>query len=252
MAPPASRRLRLRAPGWALVLLAWWPAAVEAQTGAAPSTEVVVDRVVAIVGAAGDRGAELHIVTLVELNVEARLVVAERTSALNSALTVEITPGLQESVLAGIIDQLLLVAEAQRLELAAVGPDDIDEERAALANRLGGPAGLDLFQRLTGAPAELVNAIVQRRVVARQFMQRHVRSVTPVSTDEVDALYRNGDHPFGDRPLEEVRGSLEAILVARQRQEGLAEWLAGARRRSRVRILPSPAEGPPALSAPSP
>jgi hypothetical protein len=212
----------------------------------------VVDRVVAIVGAAGDRGAELHIVTLVELNLEARLVVAERTAALNSALNVEITPGLQESVLRGIINELLMVAEAQRLELAALRPDEIAEERAALANRLGGPAGLALFEQLTGAPTELINAIVQRRVVARRFIQRNIRSVTPVSAADVETLYRSGDHPFRDRPLEEVRSSLEAILVAQQRQERLTEWLAEARRRSRVRILPSPEETQTPPDAPSP
>jgi hypothetical protein len=215
-----------------LLLLVSSAAAAESARG----DEVLVDRVVAVVEA--DRGAEEdgEVVTLFELLVEARLLVAERARSVDVA-AVEPPERLLRAVLRVLVDQILIRREAARLELASVSDEDVGRERRTVETRLGGPGSIDRFTASTGAPPELLEATIRRRATVARFVARNVALAVRVTDAEVEAAHREGGHPFEGRPLEEVRDEMEALLVARRQRQRLDEWLRDLRRRSRVRFI---------------
>jgi hypothetical protein len=222
-------------------LAALAPAAAGAEAAAPPGEagdEVEVDRVLAVVGGAGDRGRDLRIVTAFELEVETALVIAERAHTVDVVGTVRPPQRLLDAVLETIISHLLIEEEAAGLDLDSASDAEVAAERAALEARLGGAGSLARFGQALGAPADLVDAIVRRRALVSAFVRSNFQFGTSVTDLDVDDAYRRGEHPFGDRPLEEIRPSLEAYIVATRQREQLSQWLREARRRSRVWIIP--------------
>lgn len=230
-------RTRLRAAlAAALAVGLFAPAAAWSETDA--GDETVVDRVVAIVGAAGDQGRDLRIVTAFELEVETSLVIAERAHRLDVLGVARPPQRLLDAVLETIVSHLLIEEEAAELELVTLSDAEVAAERAALEQRLGGPGSLERFRQATGAPAELIDSIVRRRALVAAFIRRNLQAGASVTDLDVEEAYRRGDHPFGNRPLDEIRPALEAYLVATRQREQLSQWLREARRRSRVTIVP--------------
>jgi hypothetical protein len=199
--------------------------------------EVVVDRVVAVVGAAGERGSALRIVTAFELEVEARLMLAERARSVDAA-SARLDAQLLDTVLGSIVNQLLLSEEAARLQLVTVSDEQIAAERGSLEERLGGPGSIERFCAITSASSGLIDDIVRRRLVAAEFVQQNIQLASSVSDADVEDAFLAGNHPFGDRPLEEIREQLEAFILARRQRQRLEQWLEDARERSVIRIIP--------------
>lgn len=218
----------------ALVPLLLLPAA---RAGAeARVDDVLVDRVVVVVGAVGEQGAELRIVTAFELEVEARLLLAERTRSLDAALR-NLDSRFLGTVRDTIVNQLLIVGEATRLQLVTLEDDAVAAERQSLEARLGGPGSIERFCSLTHASNDLVDQIIRRRLLATSYIQQNIQlSFTVTESDLVEA-HRDGNHPFGDRDLEEIRGQLQAFILARRQRQRLVEWLQESRERSRIRVI---------------
>jgi hypothetical protein len=218
------------------------PTAARAQAASPPSPaddeEVVVDRVVAVVGATGDRGRDLRIVTAYELQVETLLVIAERTHSIAVAQVGHPTDRLLDAVLQTVVSQILIEEEAAGLDLVALNDAEVAAERDALEQRLGGAGALERFRQAVEAPPELIDAILRRRAVVASFVRRNIQIGASVTDYDVEQAYRSGNHPFGNRPLEEIRPALEAYLSATRQREQLSRWLQEARRRSRVWIVP--------------
>ncbi len=228
-------------PARTLTLVLWLALVSLAGSVAAETTDAeerIVDRVVAVVGSAGERGADARIVTAFELEVEARLVLAERARSIESASHRVLSDRLLEAVLETIVNHLLIEGEAERLELVSLDDEDVLAERRAIEQRVGAEGSLEGLRESLGAPVELIDAIVRRRALVAIFIRNNVQLTVTVTDEDVDGVYRSGDHPFGDRPLEEVRDALEALVVARRHRERLARWLSDARSRSWVRIIP--------------
>lgn len=197
----------------------------------------VVDRVVVVVGAAGERGQDAEMVTSYELEVEAMLVLAERARSAEAARPEALTESFLDAVLENLIHHLLIVSEASRLELVTLSDEEIASERQEIGERLG-EGGLERFIEVTGLTGEIIDSIVRRRALVAAFIQRNVNLSVRVTDADIEALYRQGEHPFGDRPLGELRESLEALITARRQRERLTGWLTDARRRSWVRVIP--------------
>ena len=198
--------------------------------------EVVVDRVVAVVEGARGASKTSRVVTLFELRTEARLVLAERTRRLDAA-ALEPPASLLQAVLRSVVEQLLIEAEASRLQTAPPSAEAIAGERRRLETRLGGPGGLERFAELASAPIDLLEAIVVRRATVERFVSGSVALAVRVTAEDVERAHATGDHPFGERPLEEVRDEIEAFLVARMQRQRLAAWVEELRRRSAVRVI---------------
>ena len=219
---------------WCGVVLFGKP--VFAEDAAAPDGEFIVDRVVAFVGAAGDRGADLWIVTAYEQEIEARLMLAERLHGVEAAVERELPERFLTSVLRTIINHLLIQSEATRLDLVAVSDEEVAAERQLIEERLRNT--IAHFCTVSRAPVQLVEAIVQRRALVASFIRRNIHLVTQVTDDELHQTYTSGEHPFGDRPLEEIRAPLEAYIIATNQRQRLSDWIRDARRRNRVRMIP--------------
>jgi len=220
-----------------LVLALWvsGPSPLRAE-GAPRSGEFVVDRIILEVGAAGAQGADIRIVTRYELEVEARLILAERSRSVESAGS-DLSPRFLSVILVAITNQILMVDESTRLQLVTPSDQQLAAERDALEQRLGGPGSLARFFELTGAPPDLLEHLIWRRVVAEEFIRQNIRLAVSVTDEELEQAYQQGNHPFGQLPLPEIRGQLEAYILAQRQREHLEQWLGDVRRRSRIRVI---------------
>jgi hypothetical protein len=198
--------------------------------------EVVVDRVLVVLGIAGTESEDLRIVTAFELEVEARLVLAERSRSVELASS-DIDERFLNAVLEGIVNQYLLVDEAMRLQLVAPEEGQLAAKREELETRLGGPGALARFSDITRAPSELIDQIIRRRFMAEEFVLQNIQLAFSVTDAELREAHEQGDHPFTNQAFEEIRGQLEAVILARRQRRRLEEWLDEARRRSRVRRI---------------
>jgi hypothetical protein len=228
---------RARAARLAAVVVSLSIASGDAAAEAESSTEIV-DRVVAVVSGISERGSDVRIITAFELEVEARLLLAERAHSVSGATTEPVPETLLQTTLDTIIGHLLIEGEAARLRLVTISTQDIAAERQLSEERLGGEGALERFQRATGAPEDLVTAIFRRRALVAAFVEQNIQLTTRITDEQVEETFHSGDHPFGDRPLEEIRGAIEAFLTASSQRERLGEWLEDARGRSRIRLIP--------------
>jgi hypothetical protein len=69
------------------------------------------------------------------------------------------------------------------------------------------------------------------------FLRANLEGGTVVSDSQVEERHASGEHPFADRPLEEVREPLRAWLAQSALERDVARWIEVLRSRTAVRIV---------------
>ena len=129
----------------------------------------------------------------------------------------------------------IIVTQAQRLRLSAVGEERADAWRAA-ADRFGGPPALEAWLTRVGVEPAWARQLVEDDLDWRQFIDLRFRAFAFVTEDQVrDGLGAEPDTP-------ETRARVRAKLEAAEVEQRLAEWLGEERRRVAVQRLLAPPE----------
>jgi hypothetical protein len=129
----------------------------------------------------------------------------------------------------------IVVIQAQRLRLSAVGEGRADAWRAA-ADRFGGPPAFEAWLTSVGVEPEWARQLVEDDLDWRQFIDLRFRAFAFVTEDQV----REG---LGAEPdIPDARARVRAKLEAAEVEQRLAEWLAEERRRVAVQLLLAPSE----------
>lgn len=136
--------------------------------------QVPIDRIVAVI--------DKEVLTHSRLLMEARLSLCWRQGA--QAAQTELTPQLLGVLSTGIIDQMLIAAQARRL-----GSSDISEEQTALrmatlVQRFGSQASYDAFVAQYGITQEVVHDTLARDLRCEQYMQQRMRTRLLGSTQQ--------------------------------------------------------------------
>jgi hypothetical protein len=124
----------------------------------------------------------------------------------------------------------IVVIEAQRLRLSAVGEGRAEAWRAA-SDRFGGPPAFEAWLTQVGVEPEWARQLVEDDLDWRQFIDLRFRAFAFVTEDQV----REGLGAEPDTP--EARARIRATLEAAEVEERLGEWLAEERRRVAVHVL---------------
>lgn len=169
-----------------------------------------------------------------DVELRARLRLAGETGVVTMA-------PLPEALLRASLDELvteaLIAREAERVRV--VNPDDaqIAAERARL-EAIGGGASLvrDLL-RVVGASADELEAWARRRALVSAFLTANLQGATQISDAQVDRAYESGEHPFVDRPLDDVREELRAWLSHQALDRAVRRWVQVLRGRTPVRMF---------------
>ena len=138
-----------------------------------------------------------------------------------------------------LLGEALIATEASRLALAV--PTKLAQQRARqrLVDGAGGrEAVFSLLDRLGVTSAEL-DAIALRRVVVSDFLDANLAGTMDLTTTELERAYDTADHPFHDRPFEEVREALRGYLAQRSLEQAVGRWVEGLKQRVPHRVLVS-------------
>ncbi len=198
------------------------------------SDAVRVDGVAFVVGGlAPGKG----VVTLLRSDVELRA----RLSLLRAGSEAAALGPLPERLLRAVRDELLgealLAVEATRLGIGAPSRSDIARERQRMVRGAGGAQVVSRVLSMLGVNARELDQMAARRAQANAFMEANLAGASEVTQAEIDRAYESEDHPFRDRPLEEAREPLRALLAQRRLEEAVARWISGLAERVPHRLL---------------
>jgi hypothetical protein len=228
---------RARRRGWRrLALSALCAAGALLGTAAAqpapPATPPAAPRPAA--PAPGDRASRPLDALLAEVD---RHTIAASDAALARALGVlGLEPSSEPITRADVermVDARLLAEEGRRLDLATDAAA-VDAAWTEAAERLGGPAEREAWLAAARVPPEWARALVEQDVLRRRFIEERFRAFSFVGESDIDAAMGGAGGDAAAR--EAVRRRLTDEAVAR----GVADWLADARKRAKIRILLPP------------
>ncbi len=209
-----------------LALLSIAPRSVDADG------ELPAEGVVAVVGGPTP-SPSTDVILLSDVELRARL---ELAVASDGSLR-EIPHDLLAATLEEIIGEILVAREATRLGTPDPSEGDIRREHDRLVASVGGQAVLTALLSREGASPSEIDAIAARRARVAAFFRANLEGSSDISDAQLESVYSSGAHPFGERPLEEVREALRAWLATAAVRRDVRRWLEVLRARTVVRIF---------------
>jgi len=199
------------------------------------SAQQVVDKMVATVNA----GVKTELITysdlLWQLALQPNTLLDNPTSAdLNRALRL-------------LIDQRLILQEAEKLPTIVPTPKEVSDARDELARNF--PSQIDFQQRLqrVGLTSEKLNEIVEQRLKMEKYLDFRFRNFVVISQKEITDYYRDVYVPrFQTRSpgrivpsLEQTRAEIEKTLMEAKIESDTDAFLDTARERAEIVMLSS-------------
>ena len=197
------------------------------------AAQQVVDKMVATVNA----GVRTDLITysdlMWQLSLQPNTVLDNPNSQdLNSALRL-------------LIDQRLILQEAEKIPTIIPSQKEVSDARDDLARQFASP--LEFQQRLqrVGLTSEKLNEIVEQRLKMEKYLDFRFRNFVVISQNEVADYYRDVYAPglrarFPGRivqPLEQVRGEIEKTLMEAKIESEMDAFLDTARERAEIVVL---------------
>lgn len=197
------------------------------------SAQQVVDKMVATVNA----GVRTDLITysdlMWQLALQPNTMLANPTSAdLNRALRL-------------LIDQRLILQEAEKIPTIVPTPKEVSDARDELARQFASP--LEFQQRLqrVGLTSEKLDEIVEQRLKMEKYLDFRFRNFVVISQQEIADYYRDVYVPrLRARapgrivpPLEQVRAEIETTLMEAKIESEMDAFLDTARERAEIVVL---------------
>ena len=193
----------------------------------APQQERLADRIVAIVNDEPIMLSELHQSSMADLSAQ-----PDQSNVLQSRLESR-------------INQTLILQEARRLRIFSVTPAEIEEYRAQLLQQFDGDQGAMLARMAaSGVRPEEINAVIERLLLIREFVDYRFRRSVQLEEEDLLNYYettfsedfrrRNPMNPVPQ--FESVRSLIRTLLIERNVNDAIQQWLADARARAQIVI----------------
>jgi len=190
---------------------------------------ILADEIVAVV--------EKVEILLTDVELEARLSRARREGFASLAQA----PDAQAlgTALAQIIDELVVVGEADRLQVFRVAPGEIDRGVSELRTSIG-HRQYDQFMADHEVDALTIREMVQRGLRARHYLEGRFRLASRPKDTDVAAYFGTHAEEFKGRKLEEMTDLIRERLSREHFDDLTRAFVADVRRRANVRILRAP------------
>ena len=153
-----------------------------------------------------------------------------------------------EAALERLIDQRLVLQEAEKIPHVHANEKEIDEALSDLVRRF--PSQAEFQQRMgrVGLTAAQLREIVHDRLDMEKYLDFRFRSFTVVTPQEVEAYYKDVYTPRARRQspgrivpkLEEVRGEIQKQLVEERVASDMGKYLEESRSSAEITILGRP------------
>jgi hypothetical protein len=199
----------------------------------AANSQTVTDKSVATVNA----GVKTDVITLSDLVWQLALQPDSPVDGVSSQIL--------NQTLQLVIDQRIIMQEAERLPAISPSERDIDEALKQLMARFPSPEAFRTRVDRVGLTAEHLREIMRQRLDIERYLDFRFRSFTVVSPQEVTDYYNQVFVPRFRRQqpdrivptLDEVRDQLEKQLVESKVASDTDRFLAEARDRAQITIL---------------
>lgn len=112
------------------------------------------------------------------------------------------------------------------------------EVRADTEQRAGGANPIWLAAEEEGLSADEVQSIFRRRARAAAYVDRALSRFLRPEDEQLREVYRTTQHPFRDRPYEDIRGALSRWFVFERLKALEASFLQTARARVTIVVVP--------------
>jgi len=210
---------------WLLTVFCLQPSPVAAQR--------VVDKMVATINA----GARTDLITYSDLLWQLAL---EPNTPLDNPTSADLNRALRL-----VIDQRLILQEAEKLPTIAPTAQEINDERDEYAKLFASPA--EFQQRLlrVGLTSEKLNEILDQRERIEKYLDFRFRNFVVISQDEIASYYKDvyvprlrARSPGQIVPtLEQARADIEKILTEAKIESDTDAFLDTARERAEIVML---------------
>ncbi len=219
-----------------LALLAWslaWQAPARAEEPVVAGA-MRIDGLVAVVGSLAPAPGSILIL---RTDVELRARVALSGAGASDAAAVTLPSSLLRATLEELLGEALIAHEAERLALQEPDAQALRSERRRFEQKAGGPAQLLALMRALGVQDRELDVILRRRAVVNAFLSANLEGTLEVTPGELERAYAEEEHPFRDRPLEEVREPLKQWLAQRRLERFVERWVKSLRDSTPHRVL---------------
>jgi hypothetical protein len=197
------------------------------------SAQQVVDKMVATVNA----GVRTDLITYSDLVWQLAL---QPNTVLDNPSSEDLNRALRL-----LIDQRLILQEAEKIPTIVPTPKEVSDARDDLARNF--PSPLEFQQRLlrVGLTSEKLNEIVEQRLKMEKYLDFRFRNFVVISQKEIADYYRDVYTPrvqarFPGRivpPLEQVRAEIEKTLMEAKIESDMYTFLDNARERAEIVML---------------
>lgn len=195
---------------------------------------VRVDGIAAVVGGSAP-GPGVDVILRSDVELRARIALSGQSH--RSVGFVALPDGLLAATLDELVGQVLIAREAERVRVATPTDADVSREVRRLEEEAGGASRLADLLSLLGASQAEVEKLARRRALVASFLQANLEGTTVITDAQVERVYEEGEHPFTDRPLEEVRDDLRAWLARIALDRAVGRWVSVLRARTPVQLL---------------
>jgi hypothetical protein len=146
-----------------------------------------------------------------------------------------LAPAELAEALEGVIDRLVLHAEAERLQVFELSEAEVDAGLDALRRSLG-PA-LDRLLVREDVPEQTLRETVERELRVARYLEGRFRLAARPREPEIAAYFEAHKDEFKGRRLEQVAGEVRLRLARDKFQQLAATFVGDVRRRAKVRVL---------------
>ena len=144
----------------------------------------------------------------------------------------------QEAFLERLIDEKLLIEEAQRFEIPIPQERDVSKSLLNLKERYRSEK---VFQKILiekGITQEMVNEGLKNQLLITRFLDQRINFFVLVTPKELNQYYENHQNDYPGRELDEVlQGEIEQKLIHTKAEKKKREYLSKLRRDSEIQMV---------------
>jgi SurA N-terminal domain. len=194
---------------------------------AAPTNDILVDEIIAVVNR--------HLITMSEVREEVVLLQVEHRG--RDGPTQELSGELLKEITETLIDQQLLLDEANKLGLPLVSEE---ERRQVLESFKQGFRDAPKYQRFLSDNAldgsDIADALVRHLRVER-LKENKLLVMPAVTAEAVREYYERNRLSFGGATFEVVAEAIRLRLITQQGERWLTRWMSELRKHAEVKVL---------------
>lgn len=177
------------------------------------------------------------VILILQSDVELRARMALLRAAGEAQALGPLPADLLRAAQAELLGEALIALEAERLALAAPTQQAVLRERQRLVMGAGGRDLVFSFLDKLGVTMGELDATARRRVIVSSFLEANLVGTADLTVPELERAHERGDHPFRDRPFDEVREALRGYLAQRSLEQAVGRWVEGLKQRIPHRVL---------------